>query len=80
MHPNSWWWIKTDGVDVLPGLGESVRMLWSGDVDLNDGNLQVQYDAYKEELRRIKQLGIESKEQILRDLVVIRDNLIQYLE
>lgn len=28
---------KGDGVDVVPGLGESVYSEWSGDVDLNDG-------------------------------------------
>ena len=50
IHPDSSWWIKADGVDVLPGLGESMRMEWSGDVDLNDGSLQRQYDAYIQRL------------------------------
>ena len=45
VHPDSSWWIKADGVDVLPGLGESMRMEWSGDVDLNDGALQRQHSA-----------------------------------
>ena len=35
--PNAVWWLKADGVDVLPGLGESE---WSGDVDLGDGRVQ----------------------------------------
>ena len=38
LHPNTWWWIKADGVDLVSGLGESVRGEWSGDVDLNNGN------------------------------------------
>ena len=46
-HPHSWWWVKADGVDVVEGLGESTRMEWSGDVDLDDGQLQQQYEAYK---------------------------------
>ena len=38
--PNTWWWVKADGVDVVKGLCESVRGVWSGDVDLNDGKLE----------------------------------------
>lgn len=45
VHPDSWWWVKADGVDLVPGLGESMRREWSGDVDLNDGSLQEQYNA-----------------------------------
>ena len=36
-HPGAWWWIKGDGTDVTAGLGESVKHIWSGDVDLADG-------------------------------------------
>ena len=39
-QPDVWWWIKADGCDVLPGLGESVSGIWSGDVDHNNGALQ----------------------------------------
>ena len=41
--PNEEWWIKSDGCDVIPGLTESVRLEWSGDVDLGDGSLQKQH-------------------------------------
>jgi len=46
-HPYSWWWLKADGCNVNPGLKESVKRQWSGDVDLNDGSLQKQRDAAK---------------------------------
>ena len=49
-HPNSWFWVKADGVDVVAGLGESLRLLWSGDVDLNDGELSKQYQQYRSRL------------------------------
>lgn len=43
-----------DGCDVVPGICESVRRLqWSGDVDLNDGTLQIKYSNYRERLRII---------------------------
>ena len=32
-NPGTYWWIKGDGCDVIPGLGESVAGEWSGDVD-----------------------------------------------
>ena len=49
-HPNSWFWVKADGVDVVAGLGESLRLQWSGDVDLNDGELLKQYQLYRSRL------------------------------
>ena len=45
---NTSWWIKGDGVDVVSGLGESIRGQWSGDVDLNDGSLNSLYCKYKQ--------------------------------
>ena len=53
IKPDVWWWIKADGCDILPGLGESVRGIWSGDVDHNNGDLQRQYTAYQERLKSI---------------------------
>ena len=78
IHPDSSWWIKADGVDVLPGLGESMRMEWSGDVDLNDGSLQRQYDAYIQRLDFINGLGLRersSAHQILLDLQTLHQDL-----
>ena len=45
-HPDAWWWLKADGCDINQGLKESLQRQWSGDVDLNDGSLQKQYDDY----------------------------------
>ena len=45
-HPGVWWWVKGDGTDVIAGLGESVKHVWSGDVDLTNGKLQALYDEY----------------------------------
>ena len=36
---------------VLPGLGESVRKEWSGDVDLGDGRVRCMHDAYMKRLK-----------------------------
>ena len=30
--PNSWFWIKGDGCDLVSGLSESTKMEWTGDV------------------------------------------------
>ena len=43
VHPNSQWWVKADGVDLVPGLEESMRMEWSGDIDLIAGAIQNLY-------------------------------------
>ena len=55
-HPNSWWWVKADGCDLISGLAESTRGVWSGDVDLNDGALNKQYQEYNNRLLTIKNL------------------------
>ena len=51
-HPNSWWWVKADGCDLISGLAESTRGVWSGDVDHNDA-LNKQYQEYNFLLSRI---------------------------
>lgn len=67
-HPNSWWWVETDGVDLVPGLGESVTRIWSGDVDLNDGKLQKQYDTYMADMSFIQNIGSADRKKLLKDL------------
>ena len=78
IHPNSWWWVKADGVDLVSGLGESMRMEWSGDVDLNGGSLQQKYNAYIQRLDFIKGLGLDersSQQQLLQDLHTLHQDL-----
>ena len=57
-HPNTWWWIKADGVDLVSGLGESVTGVWSGDVDMGDGQLQAAYQLHQERLHFLSGLGL----------------------
>lgn len=76
IHPHSWWWVKADGVDVVPGLGESMRMEWSGDVDLNDGKLQQQYSSYIEQLDFIRKLSLGGDHsKLLEDLLSLHEHL-----
>ena len=51
-HPNTWWWVKGDRVDIVKGLWESARELWTGDVDPNDGKLQLRYQEFQDRLQR----------------------------
>ena len=39
-HPDAAYWIKADACDVAPGVQESVRHKWAGDVDLNNFRLR----------------------------------------
>lgn len=75
-HPDSWWWVKADGCDITQGLKESTKLEWSGDVDLNDGKLQNQYQAYRARLAFIENIGLEeSNETIVKNQLkdVLRD-------
>ena len=56
---------------MIKGLKESVKLQWSGDVDLNDGCLHKQYDEYKKCLERAEKAGLvrESACTELKDLL-----------
>ena len=43
---------------MLKGLKESVKLKWSGDVDLNDGQLQKQYEEYLNCLESVKKAAL----------------------
>lgn len=43
---------------MVKGLKESVNLKWSGDVDINDGQLQKQYEEYVSRLESIKKAGL----------------------
>ena len=64
---SDWWWIKADGVDVVKGLGKSLRLQLSGDVDLCVGELQKQYQLYRKRLVFIQALATTSS-HLLDDL------------
>ncbi|XP_065900800.1 uncharacterized protein [Dysidea avara] len=73
-NPDAWWWLKADGCDITKGLKESVKLQWSGDVDLNDGSLQKQCDAYNKRLKMAENAGLDRNQagedfkNILKDL------------
>ncbi len=61
-HPDSWWWIKADGVDVVSGLGVSVSGRWSGDVDLGDGALDNLRQTFHTQIQLVKSMGVPNRE------------------
>ena len=77
-NPNACWWIKADGVDVVKGLCESTKGLWSGDVDLNDGHLQLLFQGLQDRLQWIKGIGLKERsdrEAIKSDLHTAINNI-----
>ena len=58
-NPDCNWWLKGDGCDLVSGLGESMHLQWSGDVDLNTGNLQQEYESYRSLLNFISSLSLD---------------------
>lgn len=75
MQASATWWIKGDGCDVVKGLGESVRLEWSGDVDLNDGKVLALYKQYRECLDFISKIGLKERRAMTtlqQDLVAAR--------
>ena len=76
--PDADWWIKADGVDVVPGISESVRKEWSGDVDLADGAINQTHDAYLKRLKSTKNIGLGPRNghlQIQQDLIQLELDL-----
>ena len=75
-HPDSWWWLKADGCDVITELSKSTRGVWSGDVDWNDGALQDQFKLYKDRLSRVTDIKLSNdRERLLRQLAAIAHEL-----
>ena len=63
----------------MPGLCESVQMQWSGDVDLNNGELQKSYQAYRSKLDFVSGVGLGSRRgrvAIYEDLREIHSQLL----
>ena len=57
-NPDCNWWLKGDGCDIVQGLGESTRLVWSGDVDLNNGEVEKMYQTYRSLLDFISSLTV----------------------
>lgn len=63
---------------MVPGLCESVKLKWSGDVDLNDGKLDSNYQQYRAKLNMISSIGIGSRRPLVNnDLSTCYQQLIQ---
>ena len=80
--PDVWWWIKGDGVDVVKGIGESMRGEWSGDVDLNDGKLALLHLECQRLLKETSRIGLEDRRTssiIAADLKTALERLKDYL-
>ena len=60
-YPNGRWWIKADGTDLQEGLRESVKNLWSGDVDFGDGDLEKRHAEYINYLKFVRCVGLNSR-------------------
>ena len=56
--PNTTWWINGDACDVIPGLCKSMQLKWSGNVDLNDRNVEHIYQQYKSRVQMVSILGL----------------------
>jgi hypothetical protein len=80
MLPDAVWWLKADGVDVVAGLGESVRLEWSGDVDLNDGTLQANHEAYLQRLKFIETIGLKGEKTFLQDITQLESGVKEDLQ
>ena len=89
VNPDAWWWLKADGCDIVKGLKESVKLQWSGDVDLADGSLQKKYDDYMKHLRKavvgknIRNAGKELSDildDINKDLDFIQSGTVQLVQ
>ena len=79
--PHTHWWIKSDGCDVVVGLMESTRGVWSGDVDLGDGSVESQYSAYCKRLNLIDGIccelnNDESRRGAWRDLLELKSSIV----
>jgi len=55
-------------------------MKWSGDVDLNDGSVQKQYDAYQNRLKKVGSIGLEDGISVTDQLEDLLQNLTKDLD
>ena len=68
-----------DAVDLVAGLGESVKGEWSGDVDLGDGRLQEMFKEYQRRLQMIARIGRRESSVIVADLKQEYGNDLEFL-
>ena len=79
VHPNSWWWIKADGCDIVTGLAESVSGEWSGDVNLHEEVLENMLKEYRERQEFLMGTGLGKRcddASLLKDIADIKLHMI----
>ena len=60
---------------------ESTKLQWNGDVDLNDGSLQKQYEAYRERLAFAESVGLDGEHSdVIGQLMSVSSDLSDDLE
>ncbi len=59
ISPHAQWWPKGDACDLVAGLEEYTKSVWSGDADLDDHSLQQSYQQYQRRLRFVQNTGLE---------------------
>lgn len=75
-QPDTWWWLKADGCDLVKGLAESMKGIWSGDINLNDGELEQQYKHYQDRLSMIMSIKLSSnRKELLGQLTSVLGQL-----
>ncbi|XP_021363619.1 uncharacterized protein LOC110456903 isoform X1 [Mizuhopecten yessoensis] len=67
-NPNGRFWLKLDGTDVKESLQHSVKNIWNGDVDLNDGQLEFLRDEYQSRLDWINSIQLTTEEDLKTSL------------
>lgn len=81
LNPSARWWIKGDGTDVIKGLWQSSTGEWSGDADLNDGEVNRQFTKFCQRNERINAVGMqESVEAIKTELMAVTDTVLEDLQ
>ena len=67
----------------MEGLGESVKKVWTGDVDLADGELQKSYEAYLQRLEFVENIGLPPRNhrpELIDDLQAVLTLICKDLE
>ena len=70
VHPNTRWWIKADGCNIISGLEESTRLEWNGDVDFGTSEVQILYKVYCDRLNCLDKIVADTSVDANRQLVV----------
>lgn len=79
MFPNARWWIKADGVDLLCSLEESVRGDWNGDVDLDDGKLQLLRSEYIARIEDVPKMNEPLTSKHVEDIIHLVENDLEHV-